>query len=194
MSCQSKVNNYLNEQLKCDGVVENMGNGEYLVKGKVNGGASDAVITYWAANPPTFSTSYAGSGLPYANPLQAYEDTPNKGSVRAVNGNFQFRIRFPNSYYVGLGTIHVKPHVNIKVCDSANPEGGEVHRIDLGNGIPFRALTYAPPPLTWPRYGPEFYSGRESLPIRTQEQILRDSAYPSVNEYPSNFWGLKPPQ
>jgi hypothetical protein len=192
MSCENNINNYLTENLKCQGIVNNLGNGEYLVKGKVDNGPKDALITYWAANPPTFSQSYAGSALPYANPLMAYENSPNKGSVRAVNGMFQFRIRFPNAYYIGLGTIYVNPHVNIKVCGSGDE--GEVHKIELGDGIPFRTLSYAPPPLTWPRYSPIFYSGREQLPIRTQEQILRDSAFPSVNKYPENFWGLKPPQ
>lgn len=192
MSCENNINNYLNENLKCQGIVDNLGNGEYLVKGKIDNGPRDALITYWAANPPTFSVSYAGSGLPYANPLMAYENSPNKGSVKAVDGNFQFRIRYPNSYYIGLGTVYVSPHVNIKICDSKGE--GDVHKIELGDGIPFRTLTYAPPPSTWPRYSPVFYSGRDQLPIRTQEQILRDSAFPSENKYPENFWGLKPPQ
>ena len=34
---------------------------------------------------------------------------------------------------------------------------------------------------------------KEGLPIRTQEQILRDSGYPKDNRVPDNFWGLKPP-
>jgi hypothetical protein len=191
MSCQSQINSYLEDNLKCEGMVENVGNGEYLVKGKINNNSSDVLITYWAANPPTYNTSYAGSGLPYANPLMAYENTPNKGSVKTVNGTFQFRVRFPSAYYMALGTIYVKPHVNIKICDKEN---SETHKIELGDGIPFRNLTYAPPPITWPRYSPQFYFGKDILPVRTQEQVLRDSAYPSTNTYPENFWGLKPPQ
>ena len=191
MSCKNQINSYLDENLKCEGIVENVGNGEYLVKGKINGNSSDVLITYWAANPPTYNTSYAGSGLPFASPLMAYENTPNKGSVKTVNGTFQFRVRFPNSYYMALGTIYVKPHVNIKICDNQN---SETHKIELGDGIPFRALSYGPPPVTWPRYGPNFYSGRDQLEIRTQEQILRESAFPDKNVYPANFWGTKPPQ
>ena len=41
---------------------------------------------------------------------------------------------------------------------------------------------------------PEFYAGRELLPVRTQYEILLDSAYPCKDEMDSNFWGLKPPQ
>jgi hypothetical protein len=194
MSYEQDLDNYVHKQLVCEGVVENAGDGEYLVRGVVQNGPSDALITYWAANPPTFSTSYAGSALPYANPLMAYENTPNKGSVRAVNGQFQFRVYYPNAYYAGLGTVYVKPHVNIKVNDSRNPSGGETHKIELGEGVPFRTLTYAPPPSTYPRKNALFYSGRESLPVRTQEQILRSAAFPEKNIYPNNFWGLKPPQ
>jgi hypothetical protein len=38
-----------------------------------------------------------------------------------------------------------------------------------------------------------FYKGRDDLPIRTQEQILRDSGYPDKNIMPPNFWGLSIP-
>ena len=193
MAFSNTVDNYLSQQLLCDGVVSHIGNGEYLVRGEVKNGPKDALVIYWAANPPTFSTSYNGSALPYANPTMAYENTPNKGSVRANNGRFEFYVNYPNSYYIGLGTVYVKPHVNIRICDKKVPGGGEVHRIELGDGVPFRSLTYAPPPDTYPRYSPMFYSGGESLPVRTQEEILRSAAYPDFNVYPKNFWGQKPP-
>jgi len=32
-----------------------------------------------------------------------------------------------------------------------------------------------------------------NLPVRTQYQILVDSAYPTVNNVPKNFWGTMPP-
>ena len=38
-----------------------------------------------------------------------------------------------------------------------------------------------------------FYHCGNSLPVRTQEQVLRDSGYPEDNRMPDNFWGLKPP-
>ena len=189
MSSAESLDTYINDNLLCEGVVSNTSDGEYLVKGSIMNGPSDALITYWAANPPTFSTSYAGSSLPYANPLMAYENTPNKGSVRSYNGQFEFRVYYPNSYYAGLGTVYVKPHVNIKICGSEKS-----YKIELGDGVPFRTLTYAPPPSSYPRYSPLFYKGKESLPVRTQEEILRSATYPEKNSYPTNFWGLKPPQ
>jgi len=191
MSCEDNIDKYVDDQMKCEGVVESLGDGDYLVRGRVVNGSAGILVSYWAANPPTYITSFSGSGLPYANPLMAYENTPNRGAVRtSAGGRFQFRIRYPNAYYVGLGTVYVPPHVNVKICDKSEPE---VHRIELGDGIPFRTLTYAPPPLSYPRQNPFFYSGRETLPIRTQEQVLRDSAFPPTNKYPQNFWGLKPP-
>ena len=57
----NSFNNYLEQNLSCEGVVENLGNGEYLIKGKIANGSKDALITYWAANPAGFITSYNGN-------------------------------------------------------------------------------------------------------------------------------------
>ena len=54
-------------------------------------------------------------------------------------------------------------------------------------------LTYPPLKNERPRSGPEFYEGLWELPVRTQEEICRQSGYPEVNKMPKNFWGLKPP-
>ena len=55
-------------------------------------------------------------------------------------------------------------------------------------------LTYPPSqPKTAARANPRFYSGRTELPMRTQEQILRDSGYPENNKMPANFWGKAVP-
>ena len=39
----------------------------------------------------------------------------------------------------------------------------------------------------------EFYNNRDTLPFRSQEQILRDSAL-NVAQKQCTFWGLKPAQ
>ena len=93
---------------------------------------------------------------------------------------------------MGLGSVLVEPCVHIKVCE--NGKSGKVETIKLGNGIPFRSLTY--PPIqagTAPRKNPMFYSSRDKLPIRSQEQILRDSGFPEENVMPENFWGKAVP-
>jgi hypothetical protein len=177
--------------LDCTHQILDAGDGEFIVRGHVNSSSLNPVVQFWAANPPTYSQSYTGSGLPFPNPEVAYENTPNRGAVKAYGGNFEFRIRYPNGYYIGLGTIYQQPCVHIKVCDGTPRD---FQKIVLGNGIPFRSLTYPPQFLgTRARSSPLFYGYKEDLPFRTQEQILRDSAYPNTNTIPKNFWGLKPP-
>jgi hypothetical protein len=177
-------------KLNCQGVTLNNGNGSVTVRGTVNSNSSNPVIVFWAPNPPDFRSSFSGSGLPFASPSQAYDKTPNHGAVRAVNRQFEFNIKYPNAYYAGLGTLHIPPHVNIKVCDEGAAD--KHHVIELGEGVPYRSLTY-PQNQMKPRLSPMFYC-QPGLPVRTQEQILRDSAYPSKHEMDQDFWGLRPPR
>jgi hypothetical protein len=171
----------------CKGVVLDSGEGEYVVRGTVATKTNDATILYWAANPPNYMENYSGSGLPFANPDIAFENTPNRGAVKANGGSFSFRVRYPNSYYVGLGTVLVEPCVHFKVCEAGSDN--TVHTIKLGKGIPYRMDTYPAKRST-----PLFYSGRDELPIRTQEEILRSYGFPEDNQMPTNHWGLKPPK
>ena len=175
----------------CQGVVLNEGTGDVVVKGTVNSNSPNPVVIYWAANPPTYSTSFSGSGLPYPNPEVAYNRTSNAGAVRANNREFSFKLKHPNAYYVGLGTLYIPPHVHIKVCES---DVEDIHHtIQLGEGIPFRTLTYPAPPSEAPRISPLFYQSVNNV-VRTQEQIIRDGGYPLENKMPTNFWGLRPPR
>ena len=176
----------------CEGIVLDSGDGEFIVKGSVRSNISNPTVMFWAANPPTYLQSYSGSGLPFPNPDIAYENTPNRGAVKANGSKFEFRIRFPNAYYVGLGSQYVEPCVHIKVC--GDKEEGKIHTINLSRGIPYRSTTnVTAPSIQNLRTSPMFYTGRDKLPTRTQEQILRDSAYPDLNVMPSNFWGKRPP-
>jgi hypothetical protein len=147
-------------------------------------------IKYTAATPPTYSSNFSGSGMPFPNEDIAYDDTPNKGIVQVINGKFSFSIKYPNSYYINMGTIYVEPHVKILLVNKDNKSIEEPKVINLGQGIPFRTLTW-PNQRNWSD-GPLFYKNN-NLPVRTQYQILLDSAYPSTNKIPNNFWGLMPP-
>lgn len=178
------------DKVNCQGVVSNQGDGNLLVKGTLKGGNPNAKIVYWAPNPPTRGTSFTGSGLPYANPDQAFDRTPNSGTVQAQNFQFQFYLKEPNAYYIGLGSLYVPPHVHLKV---EGDDGQDVvHSIKLSEGIPYRTLTYPAPPSEAPRVSPMFYSVPEKV-VRSQEQILRDSGYRPHQPMDKNFWGLKPP-
>jgi len=183
----------------CDLNIIKNGNDSFMVSGKLKGSLlqlssqSNLCIKYWAASPPTYNSNFSGSGLPYPNEEVAFDKSVNVGKVNLQNGNFSISLRYPNSYYTNMGTVYVHPEVQIQVFDSVtNKSVSEIQHINLGEGIPFRTLTY-PYQRDWNK-GPMFYTNSNSMPsIRSQEQILRDSAYPNKNSMPANFWGKKPP-
>lgn len=177
---------YFNE-ITCEGLVQNNGDGNLTINGTIKGYENrDVDIIYWAAAPATRGIGFTGSGLPYPNPDQAYDQTPNQGAARATGGQFSIKLKSPNAYYVGLGSLYVPPVLHVKVCGEDT-----VHHIPISSGIPFRTLTYPAPPSKNPRSNAMFYCTGD-LPIRSQEQILRDSAYRSEVPMPDNFWGLRP--
>ena len=49
----------------------NEGNGDILISGEVSSNIVDPTIVYWAPNPPTYSSSFTGSALPYFDSIQA---------------------------------------------------------------------------------------------------------------------------
>ena len=156
------------------------------VKGKINGPVASLKIKYIAAAPANYSASFTGSGLPFPSFAFATDDTPNKGEAQLDHMNeFKFTIAMPNSYYGALGTVLVPPTVYVLY----EAESKVVRRvaIKLEEPIPYRTLTYQNG-----RTSAEFYN--IPLPVRSQEQILRDSAYPVDSTLiPANHWGLKPP-
>ena len=178
----------------CKGAIINNQKGNLVVKGEIKNKSSDVTILYWASSPPDFNASFSGSGLPFANPEQAFDRSPNVGAVKTVNGKFEFKLFYPNSYYVGLGSLYIPPQVHIKICDGSKDE--KYHSIKISEGIPFRTLTHPSPPSNNPRQNNLFYDNK-NLQLRTQEQILRESAYPSTcnsnHKTPDNFWGKRPP-
>jgi len=169
------------------------GHGEYRVNGvvKYDLGAVSAVkplyVQYWAAAPPNYMTSWSGSGMPFANETIAFDNSPSKGVAPLINGKYMFKVHYPNAYYTNLGTKYVPPSIHIRVVDELNQPLTPVHTIKMGNGIPFRSEST--PDLN---RGPEFYQNPQ--PIRSQWQILMESAYPSNNQQPENFWGGRTPQ
>lgn len=176
----------------CSGKMINETNGSIVVRGVIKNTNINQSVVYWASAPPTRGTSFSGSGLPFPNPEVAYDRTPNAGVVKPNNnGEFEFRIQYPNAYYIGLGSLYIAPHFHIKICGDNSDE--QYFSVQIDDGIPFRTLTHPAPPSKNPRSGPEFYKIEENI-VRSQEQILRDSAYPEVNEMPDNFWGKRPPR
>ena len=181
---------YFNKSL-CNGIITQNQDGNVTIKGKLNNNRNGKLL-YWAANPAEMKDGFTGSGLPYPSPSQAFENSNNIGTIETDNGEFNITIDYPNSYYVGLGTLYIPPHIYLKYCDE-----DEIVSIKLGEGIPYRTLTHPAPPSKNFRLSPTFYNNSQ-LYVRTQEQILRDSAYPEYNvipdKIPDNFWGLRPPR
>jgi hypothetical protein len=178
------------EHIYCNAkIVNKKTNNDILIIGKLKEIVKDNKIYYIAASPPDYRATYTGSGLPFANQSQAFDNTPNKGVYELENNIFKINIMYPNSYYVGLGTVLISPTLYIEYI---NIEGKKRNiEIKISDGIPYRMLTY-PMNNTLPRKDPMFYKYTWLLPVRTQEQILRDSAYPETNKMADNFWGLKP--
>lgn len=176
------------DQINCQGVINYTGDGDLTVNVELKGyeTQSNVDVIYWAAAPATRGMSFSGSGLPYASPNQAYDQSPNNGSVKMNGGHFTIKLKSPNSYYIGLTTMYVPPTLHVKVCGDQT-----VHHIPLGHGVPFRTLSYPSPPSKNPRISPMFYNNCD-LPVRSQEKILLDSAYRSDVPMPDNFWGLRP--
>ena len=163
------------------------------IKGIVKDPYKSLTINYWASDPVEYKYSFSGSGLPFSNKEQAYDNKINIGSVKVKKSMFNFKIKVPNSYYINLGSKLIKPLLHITVCGTNNYE-----TIKINDGIPYRFLNH-PANIDYKSNlvkiykpsGPNFYVNK--LPIRTQEQILRDSAYPiNTDKMPDNFWGLKP--
>jgi hypothetical protein len=175
----------------CSGSLMYHGNGDLIIKGQLKSNKLSCKLFFWAASPPTLGISFSGSGMPYPNASVAYDRTPNKGVIDVVNGQFTINMKYPNAYYIGLGSLYVAPHINFKLCQEGHADSYFTVQID--DGIPFRTLTYPAPPSKKPRTSALFYHEPE-CGARSQEAILRVSGYPATNTTPDNFWGERPPR
>ena len=164
--------------------------GRVLVVGIINDNVKEGKMKYLACAPTERRMSLSGSGLPYANPMIAFDQTPSKGDIFLGSDNsFKISILMPGSFYSYLGSKFMGPCVFIKYNNGSSEI---VTEIPITNPVPYRSLTH-PSRFTRPRINADFYDNR-NLPVRSQERILIDSAYPEINKMADNFWGLKPPQ
>lgn len=187
----SQVKQLLFNKDACEGAISYRGKGDLVIQGRLKNVSSMSKLFFWAAAPPTYGTSFSGSGMPYSDPLTAYDRTPNKGVIDVQNGNFTINMKYPNAYYIGLGSVYIPPHINFKVSETGKDD--TYFSVQIDDGIPFRMLTYPAPPTKKPRSSAMFYYEPEKG-ARTQEAILRASAYPETNTMPDNFWGDRPPR
>lgn len=166
----------------CVGHIKRTTLSDITIEGVFKSPLKSKKVSYVAAAPPDLRASYTGSALPFTSPEMALQGTPNHGNIQLDSKNgFKITLKMPNSYYAGHGSVLVPPTIYLTCEGDAN-----TIPIKLNEPIPFRTLTY---PNT--RTSAMFYN--VSLPVRSQEQILRDSAYPNTFQTPSTFWALKPP-
>jgi hypothetical protein len=174
-------------------IMKNDKDNTIVLNGVLNSSISlptDSQIKYWAANSPTFNGSFSGSGLPFPNENVAFTKSKNSGLAKINGENFSFNIKTPNSYYKNMGALYVDPEVKIQVVDKNEKGISKIQSIKVANGIPFRTLTW-PVQRDW-NNGPMFYYNPH-LTVRSQYQILLDSAYNPNEPVPNNFWGNVPP-
>lgn len=161
------------------------------IEGKVFEQVKNNNIGFIAACPPHINGSYSGSGLPYANMVMAFDNTPNKGIAKvSTNNTFKISIYVPSAYYSNLGSILVPPKIYIEYN---NGQKNKRLSIKIDEEIPYRTLTYHKT-----NENANFYDYIWRQPVRDQEQILRDSQYPALDKgnkpirNSGEFWGLKP--
>lgn len=166
-------------------IIEHPNKYDITVKGQLAERPDHGFVTYLAAAPADHRTSFTGSGLPFANPVQAFQGTPNKGTLKLRGTHFTLNLLYPNSYYAGLGTVQIPPTLYVSYTKWGKEK---TVGIKIGEPIPFRHLT-------WPeqRANVMFYGKQEELPVRSQEAIFRSSVYPPNNVEPADFYGLRPP-
>lgn len=181
---------------ECQGIIKYHNCEDLTVEGQIKSNIKGGRIFVRAANPIDKRSSISGSGLPFVNAQQAFENSPNIEEIEVgLNNTFAIDILMPNSYYIGLGTVLVPPSLFI---DFHNGLERRTITIEVNKPLPYKSLTYPISTEHASRSSPLFYAGGSELPSRSQEDILYDSAYPSsadpVNRaLPVNFWGTKPP-
>jgi hypothetical protein len=178
--------------LYCSGEINKLEKNEkydVIVTGVILDNIKGNIVNYMAASPADRRASFSGSGFPFSSEDQAFGNSPSKGVIKLDNRNFEIKLLFPNSFYVSLGNKLIPPTLFLKYTTTSDTE--RVITIKLGEQIPYRFLGY-PNEYTMPRKDATFYHAHHNLPVRTQEAVLRDSAYPHVNKMDADFWGLRP--
>lgn len=178
------------ETLYCKCQIITTGKYDLKIKGTIEENVKDSTIYYMAAAPADHRATYTGSGLPFKDQIQAFDNTPNVGIVKLdMSNSFEINLMIPNSYMVGLGSVTVPPTLYIEYINGSGEK--KLVSIKVSNGIPYRSLTYPVAPKA--RGSVSFYDSQFGLEVRGQEQILREAGYPKVNEMPANHFGTKPP-
>lgn len=138
------------------------------VKGKIDDNVGRGIIEYLAAKPVATHMNLAAAGLPHANGLIAFANTPNKGSYELMLGNrFEIWLDDPGSYYVGGTTVLVDPtlYIRYRSVDKIKIVG-----IKVNEPVPYRTLT-------WPMKA-RSTADPWTKPVRSMYQMYEEQTYP----------------
>lgn len=155
------------------------------VEGLITDEFEPSSVKYIAARPADLRFAFSGSGYPFANKQQAFNNTPSKGHLKTKGAGFRVTIETPNSYYAELGKKLVAPTLFILYKNFKGQD--KVIEIQVDHQIPYRFLQYPEQ-----RQDATFYHAHHNLPVRSQEQVLIDSQYPPSKKMADDFWGLRP--
>ena len=168
-----------------DFTIENSNNNyDIIINGIIKHNIDNNLVFYYAASPPDYNNSYSGSGMPFHSKFQAFYETPNIGKVKVESNKFIIKINKPNSYYESIAESDTitKPYIMIYYYMNGEKI---MKKIELDEEIHYRDIRY-----NKSHTGNVLFYDNMNLPIRSQEQVLRDSAY---NTKGNSFWNLKPP-
>lgn len=160
-------------------------NGLITVEGLITEEFVPSSVKYIAARPADSRFAFSGSGYPFADKQQAFDNTPSKGFLKTKGAAFRVTIETPNSYYSDLGKTLVAPTLFILYKNNSGEH--KVIEIEVDNQIPYRFLQYPEQ-----RRDATFYHAHHNLPVRSQEQVLIDSQYPASKKMANDYWGLRP--
>ena len=167
------------ESIYCTGKISTVDRKHLKIKCKINDEVKNNVVYFSAPSPPNFNESFSGSGLPFKDEQQAYFNTPNIGTIKTINNEFELQILCPNSYYIDFNTIK-SPELSLKYNDKTI-----IVPLDKYT-VPYRSLQY---PNLRKTQQQVFYHRKNK--IRSQVRILLESQFPLHES--QNFWGTKPP-
>jgi hypothetical protein len=149
------------------------------------------LVEYLAAAPVDRMTTFTGSALPAPSLVHAFGHGASRGRTYVDAGSSSCTITVPQPNRMSGMDGQLPPSIFVFYLR----EGQQTPTVDqiVLDGYHWRSLDH---PGLRTQTAAMFYSGGwESLPIRTQEQILRSSAYNKFGHSDAaldSYWGLRP--
>lgn len=128
------------------------------IDGSVENPKRFARMQIMAAHPIQQMTSYSGSGLPYACPIMAMENTPNLFNI-PTNGDFSTVFSYPNSYYTNDGFQRIPPSIFFVLIPFQGDPVVSQFPLKEEEPLSLRSLTHR----AGRARGPAFYSAKDDI-------------------------------